>query len=1333
MGQIAEIWVSIGAKLDNFNKGMSDAEKAMVKVGQSLDKTGAQMQKAGVGMVALGGSMLAMGGIALKGFGDFDAAMTESLAIMGDVSDTMRIDMANAAKEVAKITTFSATQAAEAFYFLASAGLDAKASIAALPAVAKFAQAGMFDMALATEYLVDSQSALGMTIRDDAVKNMENMIRVSDVLVDAANLSNASIQQFAEALTSRAGAALRMVNKDVEEGVAVLSVFADQGIKGAEAGTRLDIVLRDLQTRAIKNADVFKQLGVTVFDSSGDMRNMADIIADLEKLFSGMSDEQKRATLMQMEFQDRSVASILTLIGMSDEIRRYETELRKAGGTTDEISKKQLETLNAQFKLAKNSIELTAMAIGEKLAPIAVDIAKKIQAITQSLVAWTEKHPRLTEGIVKTGMALGGLLTVGGTFLIMAGSMFRAIGSILVVLPTLTALLSKLGLALGKIGLVGASAFIGWKIGELIGELTGLNEKIEGVFSKLIDKMGLYKGSAELADETTDRLAKRQLFLDTASQIAGKQITNLADTFDILREKYKETGTLGNEMLDDWAKKSITADDETKKFAKGQKELAGEVDNTKTALLLAEEQTVAWIEYIKGIGIVTIKDKQTRITELEKVLKDLDGALKKHLITEQDYATATKAARLELSELYASMNAQALPAARDLSAVLSAAVPIFQDVTYGTKTFEEALQDAADQAGVSENTVLRFLYNIRAEFLRTMGIIVPLWEDATEKISIDWQKVADDIAQYWQTGIADMIAATSSFNDFVVNSFNILAAGIGSVIGKEATKALKSLGKMAGPVGEVIGGVVASLVSLGAKLLGIKSDAEKAAEAANKLANEAKYVQSCLSSLGEITEETAKKYLELKEKFGAATAEAMSLASWMKETGITIENFNEYGAKLNTVLDNIANGTVSVALGTKAADEAFAELLKGAQELGLEGSAQIVNFILKAREMGVEIASVTAYVQSELNKIPTALASLVNGFDETGGSIEDMGALALTTFNAMLGSGMSWIETVNAMKEPLAALRDKYKELGITGDEALQRLFKIVGVTEKHKKLFTAIDANKTILDALGNSGWLTQESLTAVTKQATTYYDKLKAAGLSSDDALRAMGPTLQKIQDYAAAYGFKIDDATQALIDNATELGIVKATAKDTNTVMEGGFDRVAKLLERIAEKLGADISDLLDEVGGKADDLGDAGKTIGDKWADAAAEASKAWRKQDWGEGPEFDPGGGTKGKGYQHGGIAWHPQLARVAEVEPEIIMPLREYQQKRVNIQGRVSAGSGAGAGSGLVINYSPQISAMDSQDVYRFMAGKGREALEKIIKENVRGITRIMSTETARY
>ena len=206
--------------------------KALDNVNQRLKQFSINLNAMGRQFGLAGGAITAFSGLFLKSFAGFDDALNQSLAIMGDVSDAMRKKMAQAAKDVALTTRFSAKDAAASYFFLASAGLDAKQSIEALPQVAQFAQAGMFDMAQATDLLTDAQSALGLTVRDDVAANMRNMVRVSDTLVAANQKANASVQQFSEALTNRAGAALRALGKDVEEGVAVLAAYADQGEKG---------------------------------------------------------------------------------------------------------------------------------------------------------------------------------------------------------------------------------------------------------------------------------------------------------------------------------------------------------------------------------------------------------------------------------------------------------------------------------------------------------------------------------------------------------------------------------------------------------------------------------------------------------------------------------------------------------------------------------------------------------------------------------------------------------------------------------------------------------------------------------------------------------------------------------------------------------------------------------------------------------------------------------------------------------------------------------------------------------------------------------------------
>jgi TP901 family phage tail tape measure protein len=368
----------------------TDVNKAIADLTRLDAKVKGSSVVGGIAAKATGYAAAAAVGYSIKAFVDFDAAMNESLAIMGDVEAGMRDKLEKGAMAVAETTTFSAKQAAEAYYFLASSGYDAQASLKLMPVVAKFAQAGMFDMARATEFLADAQASLGLRT-GDVEKDFKSMIRVSDVLTKANILSNATVEQFAEALTSKAGAALRLVGKDVEEGAAVLAAFAQQGTKGRLAGERLTIVLRDLQTAAIKKKGVFADFGIEVFDAAGEMRNMADIMKDLEDAMADMSDEEKRATFRMLGFQDRSVAALQQLMGMSGEIRRFESELRNAGGTTEEVAKKQLESFKNQLILGWHHVQNLAIRLGGWLVPRLFDLGRALKDVAGNIKDYLEE------------------------------------------------------------------------------------------------------------------------------------------------------------------------------------------------------------------------------------------------------------------------------------------------------------------------------------------------------------------------------------------------------------------------------------------------------------------------------------------------------------------------------------------------------------------------------------------------------------------------------------------------------------------------------------------------------------------------------------------------------------------------------------------------------------------------------------------------------------------------------------------------------------------------------------------------------------------------------
>jgi TP901 family phage tail tape measure protein len=436
--EIEELVVKIAGDARALEKALKTAEKS---VKSFAAKAGASMKKVGKGMQDVGKSMTkyitaplaAIGAVGLHAFAKFEDNLTKATAIMKVSTEELK-QMKAAAIEVGNTTTISAQSAAEAYYFLASAGLTAAETIKALPIVSNLAIAGNFDMATATDLVTDAQSALGLSVGSTAQK-MKEMTRVSDVLTQANIMANASIEQYAIALTSKAGAALKAVNKTIEEGVAILAVMADQGVKAQLAGNSLNRMLLMLQQSAQRNAKQHKILGFAVYDSAGQMRNMADIIRNLETVLSGMSAEQKAATMTEMGFAAEVQAVINPLLGQSKALKDKQAALEDAAGKTQEVADKQLKSFSAQMKIMWNQIRNAAMEIGEKLAPMIVYLSEKIKA---SLEWWKKQSDGFKTTVFWVGM-----------FLAVLGPVILAIGTLIVMIGGTTAALAAMATAYG--------------------------------------------------------------------------------------------------------------------------------------------------------------------------------------------------------------------------------------------------------------------------------------------------------------------------------------------------------------------------------------------------------------------------------------------------------------------------------------------------------------------------------------------------------------------------------------------------------------------------------------------------------------------------------------------------------------------------------------------------------------------------------------------------------------------------------------------------------------------------------------------------------------------
>jgi len=404
---------------------------------------------------------------AVGSFTHFNAAMTESTAIMQLTEDEMKQMEAQALSLGAKGKQ-GPTELAQAYFYLFSAGMSAKQSLAALPAVQAFATAGAFNLSEATTLASDAQKALGLD-SIDAAENMREMTHVMDVLVKANTLANANVRQFSIALTSDAAAALRAVNKDVEEGVAVLATYADRGIKAEVAGSSLGRVMRLLAQSTIQNAKAHQRLGFSVYDSTGKMRNFADIISNLEDIMGGMSDKQKAATLTMLGFRALTQRAIMPLIGASEKIREYEKQLRAAGGTTGDVAAKQMQSLANQLNVLKNTFSAAAIEVGQMLAPAMRFVTSMV---TGAIDAWRNLDAVVKKTVIGfLGAGAGILAAIPGLKLLQGAFAFLP-APMAILKGVLAGVLSTVLMIINPVKLIAASFAGVWGIVKLVG--TGL-------------------------------------------------------------------------------------------------------------------------------------------------------------------------------------------------------------------------------------------------------------------------------------------------------------------------------------------------------------------------------------------------------------------------------------------------------------------------------------------------------------------------------------------------------------------------------------------------------------------------------------------------------------------------------------------------------------------------------------------------------------------------------------------------------------------------------------------------------------------------------------------
>lgn len=356
-----------------YDRALAAASGTAKKAGNSMVASIGKTKKAiGVAALGMGAAIGAFGVSSVKTGMEFDSAMSQVAATMGKtmddlVNETGEVDLAwgkfsgnlrDYAKEMGEHTKFSAIEAAEALNYMALAGYDTQKSMEMLPPVLNLAAAGNMELARASDMVTDASSALGL--------EQKETLEMVDQMAMAASKSNTSVEQLGDAIL-RVGGTAKVMKGGTTELSTVLGLLADNGTKGAEAGTALRNILMAIQ--GDKFEKTFGQMGISAYDAQGNLRSLKDIFMDMQTAMDGMTDEQ-RTDIISKTFNARDLKNVNALLGTS--AKRWDQltgAISDSEGAAEKMSETQLDNLAGDITLLQSAFEGLKISISDKLTP----------------------------------------------------------------------------------------------------------------------------------------------------------------------------------------------------------------------------------------------------------------------------------------------------------------------------------------------------------------------------------------------------------------------------------------------------------------------------------------------------------------------------------------------------------------------------------------------------------------------------------------------------------------------------------------------------------------------------------------------------------------------------------------------------------------------------------------------------------------------------------------------------------------------------------------------------------------------------------------------------
>ena len=391
-------YVEVTAQTSKLQRGLASAQAQLQQFGRSCASIGKDM-------LMLTGAFAAPLAMAVKGFAAFDDQMRLAKAVTKATRAEFE-SMTQVAAKLGRETSFTAKQVADGMVALGRMGFSPKEVEQAIAPTLDLARATGTELGEAADIAANSMRIFGI--------EAERMSDVADVLTATANGSAQTLTDLFEAL-KMAGPQAKAAGENITDTSAAIGILANVGVKGSLAGTALRKSYS--QFAKTKVQDKLKGIGIATVDSSGNLRKMADIMADIGMAMSSMPSAEKISFAEEI-FDIRGSLAGLSLGDNVKGLQAFIEKLQNIRGTAGNTAKEMDDGLGGSFRMLLSAVEGAMNAIAKALEGTLKPFVDRATEATLAIIKWIEANSGLVTGFalaVAGAAALGAALIVIGT------------------------------------------------------------------------------------------------------------------------------------------------------------------------------------------------------------------------------------------------------------------------------------------------------------------------------------------------------------------------------------------------------------------------------------------------------------------------------------------------------------------------------------------------------------------------------------------------------------------------------------------------------------------------------------------------------------------------------------------------------------------------------------------------------------------------------------------------------------------------------------------------------------------------------------------------------